>query len=93
MVSICRKRLKCLRNFFFLRWKWLSNCTNGLNMWDMTYICSKWLTCLRKRPKYVGNDVDMWDMTQMCGKWLKYLTNGLNVWELTQRFGKWLKYL
>ena len=26
---------------------WLKNLTNGLNMWEMTYICGKWLKYLR----------------------------------------------
>ena len=32
------------------------NLTNGLNMWEMTYIFFK----------YVGNDVDLWEMAQIC---------------------------
>ena len=27
--------------------KWLKYLTNGLNMWEMTYICGKWLKYLR----------------------------------------------
>ena len=42
------------------------NLTNGLNMWEMTYICGKGL-------KYLRNDYNMWEMTQSCGKWFKYV--------------------
>ena len=31
------------------------NLTNGLNMWEMTYICSKGL-------KYLRNDYNMWEI-------------------------------
>ena len=31
-----------------LRWKWLKNLTNFMNMWEMTYICGKGLKYLRK---------------------------------------------
>ena len=37
-------------------------------MWEMTYIFGNWLKGLRKRPKYVGNDVDLWEMSQICGE-------------------------
>ena len=37
-------------------------------MWEMTYIFWNWLECLRKRLKYVGNDVDLWEMAQICGE-------------------------
>ena len=30
-----------------LCWKWFMNLTNGLNMWEMTYICGKGLKYLR----------------------------------------------
>ena len=62
-------------------------------MWEVTYVCGKWLKYLRQRLKYMGNDVDMWEMAKICGKWLKYLTNGQINWEMTQRIGKCLKYL
>ena len=42
------------------------NLTNGLNMWEMTYIFGKGLKYLRKRLKYVGNDVELWEMAQIC---------------------------
>ena len=44
------------------------NFTNGLNMWEMTYICGKGL-------KHQRNDENMWKMTQICGKQLKYMGN------------------
>ena len=44
------------------------NLTNGLNMWEMTYICSKGL-------KYFTNGLNMWEMTYIFGKGLKYLRN------------------
>ena len=37
------------------------NLTNGLNMWEMTYIFGKW-------QNYVGNDLDLWEMAQICGE-------------------------
>ena len=46
-------------------------------MWEMTYICGKWLNFFEKRLKYVGNDVGLWEITKICGEWLKYLINGL----------------
>ena len=30
-----------------LCWKWFKNLTNGLNLWEMTYIFGKWLKYLR----------------------------------------------
>ena len=30
-----------------LCWEWLKNLTNGLSMWEMTYIFGKWLKYLR----------------------------------------------
>ena len=39
-ASVFEKRL-------LLCWKWLKNLTNGLNMWEMTYIFGKWLKYLR----------------------------------------------
>ena len=30
-----------------LCWKCPNNLANGLNMWEMTYICGKWLKYLR----------------------------------------------
>ena len=30
-----------------LCWRWLKNLTNGLKMWEMTYIFGKWLKFLR----------------------------------------------
>ena len=53
------------------------NLTNGSNMWEMTYICEKWLKYLRNDQKYVGNDVDLWEIAEICGERLKYLINGL----------------
>ena len=44
--------------------------TNGLNMWEKTYICLK---CF----KYLRNGHNMWEMTQKCGKWLKYVGNSV----------------
>ena len=44
------------------------NLTNGLNMWEMTYICGKGLKYLTKRLNYVGNDLDLWEMAQICGE-------------------------
>ena len=41
------------------------NLTNGLNMWEMTYIFVKVLKYLTKRLKYVGNDAEMWEMAQI----------------------------
>ena len=32
------------------------NLTNGLNMWEMTYIFMNWLKCMR-------NGQNMWEMT------------------------------
>ena len=46
MAQIRGARLKYLRNGS-LCWKWLKNWTNGLNIWEMTYICGKWLKYLR----------------------------------------------
>ena len=34
-------------------------------MWEMTYICLKWLKFLVKRLKYLGNDVYLWEMAQI----------------------------
>ena len=39
VLSILETALLCL--------KWLNNLTLGLNMWEMTYICGKWLKYLR----------------------------------------------
>ena len=36
----------CFRNGFTML-NWLMNLTNGLNMWEMKYLCGKWLKCLR----------------------------------------------
>ena len=44
MVKIFLKWLRYMGHGFsileaaLLRWKWLQNLTNGLNMWEMTYI-------------------------------------------------------
>ena len=35
-------------------------------MWEMRYICGKWLKCVRNGKKYVGNDVGMWKMAKIC---------------------------
>ena len=48
-------RLKYLRNGL-ISWKWLKNLTNGLNMFEMTYIFGNWLKCLR-------NGQNIWEMT------------------------------
>ena len=50
-----------------LCWKWLKNLTNGLNMWEMTYIFGKGLKYFRKTAL-------------LCWKWFKNLTNCLNMW-------------
>ena len=39
-------RLKYLRNGLTIL-EWLKNLTNGLNMFEMTYIFGNWLKCLR----------------------------------------------
>ena len=42
MDSMRGKRLKYFRNGFTVL-----EMTNGFYMWEMTYICGKWLKCLR----------------------------------------------
>ena len=37
-------------------------------MWNMTYVCSKWLKMFEKRPKYVRTDIDMREMAIICGE-------------------------
>ena len=44
MASMCGKRLQYLRNGFTML---LKNLTNGLYIWEMTYVCGKWLKYLR----------------------------------------------
>ena len=44
MASMRDKRLKYLRNYFTMLEMTL---TNGLYMWEMTYIFGNWLKCLR----------------------------------------------
>ena len=46
MASMCGKRLKYLRNHFTML-EMTQNLTNGLYMWEMTYIFGNWLKCLR----------------------------------------------
>ena len=41
-------------------------------MWEMTYICGKWL-------KYLRNDENMWEMMQICAKQLKCMGNALSI--------------
>ena len=38
---------KWLRYMALLCWIWLMNLTNGLNMWEMTYICLKGIKYFR----------------------------------------------
>ena len=54
-----------MRNIFG---NWLKNLTNGLNMWEMTYILKKMSQVFEKRLNYVGNDLDLWEMAQICGE-------------------------
>ena len=42
-----------------LCWKWLKNLTNFLNMWEMSYICGKWLKHFGKWLKYLENGLDI----------------------------------
>ena len=46
---------------------WLKYLTNGLNMWEMTYIWEM-APVFEKRLNYVGNDLDVWEMAQTCGE-------------------------
>ena len=46
--------------------------TNGLYVWDMTYVRGKLL-------KYLRNGKNMCVMTQICLKWLEYMGNGLSI--------------
>ena len=46
MASMLGKRLKYLRHGFSMS-KLLKNMTNGIYIWEMTYICDKWLKYLR----------------------------------------------
>ena len=55
-----------IRNSALLCWKRLKNLTNGLNMWEMTYIFRKWLKYLRNVINYVGDDLDLYQMAQIC---------------------------
>ena len=55
MAKIFEKGLRCnwhgliISETALLCWKWHKNLTNGLNMWELTYICVKWLN-------YLNND-------------------------------------
>ena len=42
---------------------------NGLNRWEMAYICGK-------RLDFVRNDLDLLETTQICDKWLSCDGNG-----------------
>ena len=42
---------------------------NGLNMWEMAYICGK-------RLNFVGNDLDLLEADQICDSWLSCVGNG-----------------
>ena len=46
MAQICGNGLSILETAL-LYWKRHKNLTNGLNMFEMTYICEKWLKYLR----------------------------------------------
>ena len=37
-------------------------------MWEITYLCGKWLKYLIYVGKYVGNDVELWEMAKIYGK-------------------------
>ena len=56
------------------------NLTHGLNMFEMTKSCGKWLKYVGKWLNYLTNGLKMWKMTQRFGKWPKYLGNGLDTW-------------
>ena len=45
-------------------------CGNGLNIFETTLLCWKWLKNL------TNCGLNMWEMLYICGKWLKYLRNG-----------------
>ena len=47
MALMCSKRLKYVRNEFALL-------TNGLYMWEMTYMYGKWLKYLKKTATICG---------------------------------------
>ena len=68
-------------------------------MWEMTYLCRKWLKYLRNGQN-VGNDVDLCKMSQICGemaelfvKRLKNVENDFEIWEMAKIFGKWLRIM
>ena len=66
MASMCGKRFKYLRN--------------GFTIWEMTYICGKWLIYVGKWLNYLTNGLNMWKMTQRFWKCPKYVGNGLDTW-------------
>ena len=37
-------------------------------MFEITYVCEKWLKYFRNGQKHVVNDVDLWEMAQICGE-------------------------
>ena len=43
---MCGKPLKYIRSGFTML-EMAEECENGLNMWEMTHICGKWLKYLR----------------------------------------------
>ena len=45
-------------------------------MWEMTWICGKWLKYVGKWLNYLTNGLIMWNVTWRFGKWPEYLGNG-----------------
>ena len=60
------------------------NLTNGLYMWEITYICGKWLMYLRNI---------CWEMALLYDKLLKNLENDLEIWEMDKIYLKYFRYM
>ena len=55
-------------------------------MWEITYICGKWLKNVGKWLSYwtnslkiVENDLEIWEMVKIFWKWLRYMGHGLSI--------------
>ena len=62
-----------------IRTKWLRYVGNGLNIWEMAYIC--------------GNGLSMCKMTWICWEWPSYVGIVLIIFQIAQILLKQIKYV
>ena len=42
-------------------------------MWEITYLCMKFLKYVENWLKNVENDLEIWEMAKIFGIWLRYI--------------------